>query len=119
MNVDPSIREAAFVVEATQFEKHCLWDRNDRDPRVKWEEITVGTMPTVGSFAGHPVVLSIFFAKLDGKLVAFYEACSAVVDHRMVEAWMGENSPAYAAGRRCNALNFIHCVQWVKESSSR
>lgn len=116
-----SISDADYVVEATHFEKHCLWGDNEREWRVIWDDVSSGLMHTVGHISVNrkkmPVTVSIFFAVLDGKVVAFYEATSQVVDHRMVEAWLQEESSAYRAGNKCDAMNFHQCLNHVRKAA--
>lgn len=113
-----TISDADFVVEATHFEKFCLWGENDRERRVTWKDVSSGYMHTVGHLSVNrkkmPVVVSIFFAVLNDKVVAFYEATSQVVDHRMVEKWVESESPAFAAGNKCDAMNFHQCLGHVR-----
>ena len=110
MPTDYTIRDAAFAVEATHFEFQCLWAENDRRKRVTWEHVSMGYMHQVGTCAGMPVTVSIMFAILDGVLVAFYDATSMVVDHSMVEAWLKEESVAFARGNKCDGVNFHNCI---------
>lgn len=119
-----NIRETVYIVEATSFEKSCLWERwafNNRysrvfpDPknpenahRVHWADISLGFWKQLGELAGSPVCVSVFFARILGKTIAFYEGSSQVVDMRMVEAWLDEEFPN--ARGRVNAQNFHNCV---------
>ncbi len=118
---DYTIRDADFVVEATHFEKHCLWGENDREKRVRWDDVSTGYMHTVGHLTVNrkkmPVTVCILFAVLNGKVVAFYEATSQVVDHRVVEAWLLQESPAYQAGNKCDAMNFHQCLNHVRKAA--
>lgn len=118
---DYTLRDADFVVEATHFEKFALWKENDHEQRVRWDDVSTGHMHTVGHLSVNrkkmPVVVSIFFAVLNGKVVAFYEATSQVVDHRMVEKWVESESPAYQAGDKCDAMNFHQCLNHVRKAA--
>lgn len=112
-----TIRDAEFVVEATHFEMLCLWGDNERNWWVTWDSVSSGHMPTIGHLTMNqmrmPVVVSVFFAILDGHVVAFYEPTSQVVDHCLVKAWLLRESPAYAAGQECDATNFHQCIRKV------
>lgn len=113
-----TLKDAEYVVEATFFEKHCLWKENEREGHVVWEDVSSGYMHTIQELpigdTRMPVTVQIFFAILDGKVVAFYEPTSQVVDHRLVDAWVSVESEAYRAGRKCNAMNFHQCLQEVR-----
>lgn len=113
-----TIRDAFYVVEATDFEKLCLFGENEREWYVTWEHVSMGNMATIEHILVNgenlPVVVSVFYALLNGKVVAFYEPTSQVVDHRMVKAWLEVNSPAFAAGRKCDAMNFHLCLHAVE-----
>lgn len=120
------LKQAEYVVEATHDEQHLLWvayyDRPDpRMPKIEWESISTGTGATVGEIDGRPICLSIFFARINGVLVLFWEPTSQVVDYVQVEAWLEKNVPAYTAetdgGRRpkCNTANFGHCLSFCRD----
>ena len=115
---DYSLGDAEYVVEATHFEMHCLWVENDREKRVTWEQVSSGYMHTVGYISVNrkkmPVTVTVFFAVLNGKVVAFYESTSQVVDHRMVEAWVKSESSAHRGGNRCDGMNFHQCLSYVR-----
>lgn len=115
---EPNLRDAAYVVEATDAERFFLWRENHEGAhrgRVRWEQAPGGYMHTVGHISVNrkrmPVTVCVYFAILDGHLIAFYDSTSQVVDHRMVEAWVKAESPAMAANKTCDAMNFAHCVQ--------
>lgn len=111
-----TLRDAAYVVKATHFEKLSFWKENDQDPRVKWEHISTGQEHQVGTIKiGRkvwPVTVVVSFAILNGLLVAFYEPTSRFVDHDMVLTWINSESPAYASGKECNADNFHWCIRF-------
>lgn len=115
MTPDPTLADTAYVVEATRNEQHLLWRQFKL--RVPWVGRSPGLMPTAGKVtvdgAEHPVVLSIFWAEIAGKLVAFYEPTSRVVDHDLVKRWLAERCPAFAAGKTCDANNFHLCLHDV------
>ena len=113
--MDYLLKDAKYVVEATHFEMLSLFGENERNRKVVWKHVSMGSLSTVGTLCvggkDYPVCVSILFAILDGVLVAFYDAASRVVDHDMVEAWVKAESPAYASGKECNAINFHHCIR--------
>lgn len=133
------LQNTAYVVSATSFEEHCLWRdfsheawnaENRRSgegrrilakpgfhckDRVDWEQVNPGWLETVGTVGDSPVAVSIGFSYLDGHLILFWEATSQVVDYRMIEAWLEANVPAYAKGKRTNAMNFHNCLHALKQ----
>lgn len=101
-----------FIVEANDFERGYLWERYS--PHCDWKDETMGASVVVGEFGGMPVNVTMFWSLLNGHRVMFYDAVSAVVDHRMVEKWLDENcNPKWDNGTRkarCNSLNFHHVL---------
>lgn len=125
---DRNRRAAVFLVEATDYESRHLWvDYSEesarygwgdiRIPRVPWEQITLGYGKGIGQCAGMPVYVSVTFAKIHHHVVAFYEATSQVVDHRMVERWLKTEFPA--ARGKTNPSNFHLCLYVLKELVSK
>lgn len=113
----PTIQTAFFVVEATHLEMAFLHEINDRKPLVKWDSVSIGQRVQVGEMlvdgTTHPVTLLVWFAKLNGHLVAFYFPCSLMVNHLMIEKGLEAECNAYANGRRCNSVNFRQCLTAV------
>ncbi len=112
-----------YVVEATDYEMHCLWERwhyrVDSEWKRKplaWEQVSMGLSQRIGMLADMPVCVSVFWARVEGALVAFYDATSQVVDHRMVEKWMHENFPA--ATSWSNAQNFHNTVLAIEHDKT-
>ena len=79
------------------------------------EQISLGYGETVGHFGGMPVAVSVTFARVCGQVIAFYEATSQVVDHRMVEKWTRTAFPASRG--RTNATNFHICIHALTSPS--
>ena len=99
------------VVEATNFEKHCLWENNQRSPRKRtWVETGHGFLEKVGFLADNPICISLLTAVVDDHKLLFTHPTSQVVDHRVIDAWMATHLPksAYRDGRinRIDAMNF-------------
>ena len=120
-NLADAIPDVRFVVEVNSFEKLKLWQQYKDS--TGWEENPSGFMPTIGELCGRPVVLSIFFAKIHGEVVMFYEACSQLVDYLQVDDWLVKNvfpSCGYdedvgGCHPRSDASNFHICVHRMKE----
>ena len=125
------LKRTVFIVEANSFECLCLWRdhaKQNRDPRPDmtqqdWEQINSGWMVTVGKVGKRPVCIDVRWYKIDGCLVMFYDACSQVVDHRQVEAWLRKNfTNKYDNDTRwaqCDAMNFGHCLSAIREHNEQ
>jgi hypothetical protein len=122
-----------YLVEADSFSKHELWAKYSGEgmfrpigngesfPTVKWEQIHEGRLQEIGQVTikngrkteKMPVVLNVFWALLDGKLIGFYEATSRVVDWRMVEKYLIKHFP-HGPARMTDAQNFHHVIHFVQ-----
>lgn len=96
------------------------WDLADQ--RLAWEQLNPGYMVTVGECAGMPVCVCVTFARIRGRIVAFYYATSQVVDHRMVEKWLAKEfkPPKWDSGTRtahCDAQNFHLCASAIEAAT--
>lgn len=113
-------------------EMHILWrdfadDRTAREygpsnrRRVKWEQLNPGSVPTIGTLGKRPICLTIFWARIDGQVVMFYEATSELVDWAKIQAWLDieyKHVPMWDNGTRkpfCDAQNFHHCLSAIDE----
>src|SRR5690348_17770034 len=84
------------------------------ESRLSWEQLSPGYLTTIGKLGKRPVCVLVFFARIAGKVVAFYHATSEVVDHKMVEKWLWKkfSPPRWDNNTRrahCDAQNFHHC----------
>lgn len=96
-----------YFVEATHDETHGIWSRFVDKPYkecrpLNWEQLD-GIMHTIvyvsiqyddqpGVIKRMPICVSIMWNLVDGHLMAFYEACSMVVDHDVVKEFINEKS---------------------------
>jgi hypothetical protein len=118
--------QTKFAVEANNFEQFVLWSRHSKespertDPNpMQWQQVSPGWVVTVGTIDDRPCNISMTWNELDGMLVCFYYACSQVVDHKQIEAWLEENfKGTWGGGRRatCDASNFHHCLDALKQA---
>lgn len=128
------LKHTFFLVEADTYAQHQLWATHSSDsiyppwdtrkghrlcPGLKWEQEGMGFMPYVGDIERKPIHVSLFWYRIEGRWVCFYYACSQVVDHRMIEAWLEQHFTG-GAGKRamCDAANFNHCLQAIKEANA-
>lgn len=128
--LDERLKEVFYLVEANSHETQKIWEDNEFNisdyTRSTWdtnfvlenkkhhvfEQDMKGYVITIGKVLDEPIVLSIFYYKIDKLLVGFYEATSNLVDHRIVEEWFNIHcNPMYDERRcRCNAQNFHNCL---------
>ncbi len=125
------LARAFFAVEATSFEQHALWANHCIDtlyPRrdhkgglvgadLHWEQLNPGGMVTIGQLDGRPVNLSLTFARIEGRIVLFWFACSQVTDSVMADAWLAKT---FDPKRRatCDANNFNHCIHAIEAANA-
>lgn len=135
-------KETVAVVEATDTEVFYLWKewsnesgyddldyvkRGRTHPKRSWVQVNPGYGETIGHVGKMPVVISLTWVRIDGKLVLFYELSSQMQDHRMVEPWLEKQFgrqgwPKWDHGYRrmkTNAMNFGHAIEAVDESNEK
>lgn len=121
------LKETFFVVEATSFEVHCLWqhhaEKSDNRifPAVTWEQVNPGWVVTVGELDNRPVVLSLSWVRINDKLVMFWDQCSQVADSVMAEAWIDRHFTTKwdrsSRDSKTDANNFHHCIHAIREAA--
>ena len=133
--IDSRLSDVEFVCEATSCERQNLWEKfhyglgggkctcgADKYPHLPWEQDSMGRLIQVGTCFGHPVVISVVFAKINGLNVMFWENTSRVVDREMIQKWLDDNvSPSWDGGRiaHTNAMNFHHVIDASKEKERK
>lgn len=117
---DPLVAKLAdvmFVVEATSFEQHCLW--NQYHCAVDWKSDNSGEYVQLKEVDGRPVNLVLTFATLNGQKVMFTESVSQLADYKQIEDWLDVNcKPMYDKGyriARTNGMNFHHCLHAITD----
>jgi len=118
--LEARLKETFFLVNATHFEAGCL--REAWNTKVSWEHMPEGNRHQVGNVGSRPVVIQIFWVRINGKLIGFWEATSQIVDYEMIDKWFRENCnpPKWNKGRlnaRCNPANFHLCVNAIEEGN--
>lgn len=136
-STEARLAASLFLVEANSFEYHALWADHSHeslwppydqrlvkrayDP-VHWEQVCDGKMEMVGKLGNREVWVSFRWAWLDGQLIAFWEATSQLVDHKLVDAWLAKHfTGRYDNGHRpatCDAMNFGHCLSAIDEANA-
>lgn len=124
-SAEERLKETKFMVEATGFERMMLWSRHavdgdsikEKTPQT-WKQCNPGWSVCVGMLGTMPCNFQLDWVEIDGFLVCFYDDCSQVVDHRMIEDWIEKNFKATWGGGRpatTNAMNFHHCLNALDE----
>lgn len=116
-----------FLVEANSHERHTFWvdyfykPRKDSPTISTWEQEMCGEMVYLGKLDKRPVYVQIWWDILNGKRIIFYDGCSQVVDHKMIEDWLKHftlKTIRYDNGTRwahCDSMNFHHCLQALRD----
>lgn len=114
------------MVEATDFERQCLWEKNHK--HMKWESDSLGFLPTVGLHGNDPVVISLFTAKIDGHKILFWHATSQIVNYRIITAWFQKHMPrtayqpdgaAFAYLNNVYSQNFSNVFRYERDKAYR
>lgn len=123
------LKETFFIVEATRYEQHYLWSGfahnspHRRFPTISlnWDQFNTGWSVQIGELDNRPVVMSMTWVRIDGKLVMFWHLCSAVADYTMAEKWLEEHFKGrYNNNARrawTDAMNFHHCVHAIRDAN--
>lgn len=121
MLIGKRLGETVFYVEATSFEKLTLWQA--WHDRISWEQVDPGFVETVGHLDGRPVNIVLHWDRIGGCMVLFWNACSQVVDHAMIDEWFRQNPPPMWDGDRrrgsTDAMNFHYCILAIEEKTGR
>jgi hypothetical protein len=114
------LKETMFIVEATSFERHMLWETNHT--KVKWEQIYDGWLVTVGKLDDRPCCIDTSWARINGQLVMFYEQCSQVTDCLQTDAWLDDHfNGTWDNGHRrarTDAQNFHLCLNAIRDANN-
>jgi hypothetical protein len=114
---EPRLNHVFYTVEANSFERLKLWEEDHE--KLQWEDSCTGFVPCIKVVTidgtKRPIVVEIYFAKLLGKMVAFYNACSQVVDHDAVEQWLHQHISTYK-DNHCDAMNWHLCVHTLEDA---
>jgi len=116
-DIDLRFKETIFLVECNTFEYITLW--NEWKDKVIWEHDSLGKHYQTGKLNDHQIWTSMTWAKINNKLVLFYENTSRVVDINQVKNWFKQNCyPTWDNDTRiahCDAMNFHLCINAIKE----
>jgi len=127
-DIESLFKDVVFMVEATHFEQHMLWLTYFEEaeavgygqPVQTWEQEMAGHTCIIGEFAGMPINLCFYYAKINGRRVCFWECVSMVQHSDMIEKWMEPRTKhirwdnGYRPGHT-NASNFHHCLGAIRD----
>lgn len=124
------IKETKYVVEASSDECFMLWEKFSNEAMFKrpdfnvhkWEQLNPGLSLTLGEIVGRPVCMHIWWYKIDGVMVMFWEMTSQLQDYAMAEKWLEEHcDPKEPDGRSasCNCANFAHCLHFIADLNNK
>lgn len=125
-NKEEKIAGTVVLVEANSNETSDIWERFAKDgkrckctcdictrtKRYPWTQITPGYWETIGKLDNRPVCVSIFWVRISGYLIAFWEVTSQVVDYVMVNDWLEKTFPKVPTA---NAMNFHNAIRVIQE----
>lgn len=116
------LKKVFFVVEANSYESMMLWKSNEEsDAKRQWKEDNSGDTVTVGEVDGRPVNVTFFYTTIEGRVVAFMNPISQMVDWKMIDDWLELNcKPLYDGGTRIartNAMNFHNCLHAIDDAN--
>jgi len=102
-------KDVIGIVEANSYESMMLWKENCQ-----------GLFDYAGWIDKRPICISMINAVIDGHKVLFYDACSRLVDHEMVDEYFKKHLPKSARQpngeyiNHTNAMNFYNIFRYVK-----
>lgn len=91
------LSEVEYLVEATEFERECLWVDNcyGTNKKVVWESSSEVFAPIVGYIDNgsvcEPVVIYVNYVTINNHMVAFWRPISTFVDFNKVDEYLTEN----------------------------
>jgi hypothetical protein len=118
-------KHTVYLVEATDQEKHFLWERwalqNVQYPtalpkeKVDWKEISIGKVRTVGEVNNKPICIGLTWVYINSQLVCFYETTSRMVDWDMIDNYVRNRWPSVP---RTNSTNFHNCIDNINRMNN-
>lgn len=118
-SIDQRLAKTFFAIEADSYASHMLWKENKE--KYKFVQDQRGLMYTIGHFNKKPIVLECFWYYVNSHPVMFYNCCSQVVHHGMVDEWFSKYMPHIKHKDNAeNAHNVLgYCVEEKAEPPKR
>lgn len=98
------IRETEYLIEADHDKSFYLWQEwalqakrmcervEEKHERVTWEQ-GIGITEQIGTLDERPVMITVFWNKINGHQIGFWSMESQVTDHKMAEEWLEKTFP--------------------------
>jgi hypothetical protein len=116
------MKDVVFVVEATSFEKGCLYLQH-REKNMSWTGEVSPIFVTLGSVHDREVAAKLSWVYVNQRRVMFVEPMSELFDHSLLKAWLDKYcAPRYQHGlrdARNTAGEFRECLRAIRESFAR
>ena len=77
-----------------------------------WEQDSLGRLTKIGKIDKRPIVVSVFWANIADRRIAFIEPTSTLVDYDMVDQWCSTVFPnAVSFTNEANFHNIVHAIE--------
>lgn len=113
MNFEDFNDKVVYIVEATSFERLCLWQKH----KEIWGEGTNGgPFVTIGHLDNRPICITLSIDLINNQPVLFYECTSQLADYKMVDQYIKDNYPNV---KTTDAMNFHNCMHYTRELKNK
>lgn len=120
------LNNVKFFVEANSYEQQTLWERchDGKDHYgvpIDWKQIMLGYARVLGEIKSGEeklqINVSFNFARINGKLICFYYACSRGIDHGVIKKYLEPFTKTYNGNSTTStdAQNFHLCIHALNE----
>jgi hypothetical protein len=123
------INETEYLIEANSNESHYIWRdwalqakySNERvnshynHERFPWEQLGMGYCKQIGKLDKRPVMITIFWNRINGHLIGFWTMDSQVCDYKMAEKWLDKTFPGVP---RTDATNCGHALRVIQDKAT-
>jgi len=127
------IDNTLFFVQATSFERQCLWVETVQTLKVvkSFENEGCCFSIKIGKYNKEVLYVELCFSQIDGQRIGFYYPTGNVINWEMTRKWaektvgnkkwdkislMGDEK-TYGRPAMCNAWNFSHCLAAIREAN--
>jgi hypothetical protein len=118
------INETEYLVEATSNESHHIWqewslqakhsnekvNKHYNHERFPWEQ-GKGFCEQIGTLDKRPVIITIFWNRINGHQIGFWSMDSQVCDYKMAKEWLKKTFPGISSTDAGNFHNVIRIIQ--------
>ena len=122
------IRETEYLIEANSNESHQIWREVAEQAKYSEERVVArynrerfpwvqgkGFCEQIGKLDKRPVMISIFWNRINGHQIGFWSMDSQVTDHKMAEKWLDKTFPGV---RRSDANNYFGLYDIIKDRAT-